>query len=239
MSSVKEHYDNHLAHFYSWMSGDFQGRVEEQTRFFVESVAIVAGQHALDLGCGHGIQSVALAQLGYEVTAVDFSKVLLDELKERSSQLPIQIVQGDLMDDVHFERSYPLIICMGDTLTHLTSAEEIGSLFKKISRSLTHGGKAILSFRELTDELVGDQRFIPVRADENQIHTCLLEYFPTHVRVSDILHVREGNSWKQKVSSYQKLRISVAQVKQWLTQAGLRPESEKVLNRMTYLVANK
>jgi hypothetical protein len=56
MSTVKEHYDNHLGHFYSWMLGDFETRRQEQEDFFNRR-GIFPGmtKSAIDLGCGNGI----------------------------------------------------------------------------------------------------------------------------------------------------------------------------------------
>jgi 2-polyprenyl-3-methyl-5-hydroxy-6-metoxy-1,4-benzoquinol methylase len=37
---------------------------------------------AIDLGCGHGLQSISLANLGFCVKAVDFNTQLLHHLAE-------------------------------------------------------------------------------------------------------------------------------------------------------------
>ncbi len=34
MNTAKDHYENHLGHFYSWMLGDFDTRRQEQENFF-------------------------------------------------------------------------------------------------------------------------------------------------------------------------------------------------------------
>lgn len=53
------------------------------------------GAKVLDLGCGHGIVSIFLAQHGLSVTACDVSALLLEELAQNSSGLNIDIRQGD------------------------------------------------------------------------------------------------------------------------------------------------
>jgi 2-polyprenyl-3-methyl-5-hydroxy-6-metoxy-1,4-benzoquinol methylase len=52
----------------------------------------------LDIGAGTGRNSLALAQLGYEVTAVELTHVLVDALREAASQIPLQVLQGDIFD---------------------------------------------------------------------------------------------------------------------------------------------
>ena len=240
MKSVKEHYQQHLGHFYSWMMGDFDARKNEQKNFFQhQSISPGRTGRALDLGCGHGIQSVALAELGFSVTAVDFDETLLGELATRKGALSIETRACDLLTPSLYDQSTDVVACMGDTLTHLPSKNQVRELLYLVSNSLVENGQLVLSFRDLTQELEGDQRIIPVRADEQRIHTCLLEYFPNFVRVTDILHEREQGAWHMRVSSYAKLRLSAALVSDYLREAGFVVVEQETIQRMIYLVASK
>lgn len=89
MSEVLAHYEELLARHYTWSLGaDFEQLVAEQRRLLDSSGAgrsATPESAALDLGCGSGIHSVALAQLGYgTVLSLDISPTLLAELAERS-----------------------------------------------------------------------------------------------------------------------------------------------------------
>lgn len=68
--------------------------------------------------------------------------------------------------------------------------------------------QSVISLRDYSTQLTAEQRFIPVRSDENRNLTCFLEYRESHVTVYDILHERDGSRWNLKVSKYNKLRIS-------------------------------
>ena len=117
--SVKAHYENHLAPVYAWMLGDFDDRVAEQRTFF-SSHAIAPGENDIvyDLGSGNGIQAVALAGLGFRVTAVDFSQYLLAQLTEMASSHSVRTVESDILTFLAQAHSRPaLITCMGDTLS--------------------------------------------------------------------------------------------------------------------------
>ncbi len=68
--STKQHYENHLAEFYSWMFGDFEKKMNEASEFFVNhGIKPEGNSSALDLGSGSGLQSIPLAKLGFKVTA--------------------------------------------------------------------------------------------------------------------------------------------------------------------------
>jgi 2-polyprenyl-3-methyl-5-hydroxy-6-metoxy-1,4-benzoquinol methylase len=118
--TAKDHYSNHLAHFYSWMIGDFDKAQAAQQEYFIAN-NIVPGTNkvAIDLGAGHGLQSISLAKQGFKVIAVDFNRQLLDELADRKNDLPITPVLNDITEFIiSSDEAAALIVCMGDTLTH-------------------------------------------------------------------------------------------------------------------------
>ena len=210
-STVAEHYANHLAPIYSWMVGDFDAACAQADAFYYE-IGLPPGssQLALDLGCGHGIHSIPLARRGYELVSIDSSGYLLKELESRAGGLAIRTACGDLADFPNHlgDGRAALIVCMGDTLTHLPSQEHVWKLIRDAASAMTPNGLLCVSLRDYaTSELVGEERFILVRSDATRIHTGFLEYHGAVVHVYDILHHNSGSGWKSSVSSYQKIRL--------------------------------
>ncbi len=65
--NIKEHYENHLANYYSWMFGDFHAKLNENQRFFQRhSIKPISSKIAIDLGAGCGFQSIPLAKIGLD-----------------------------------------------------------------------------------------------------------------------------------------------------------------------------
>jgi 2-polyprenyl-3-methyl-5-hydroxy-6-metoxy-1,4-benzoquinol methylase len=236
--TVKEHYDNHLGKYYSWMAGDFMEKQVEHQRYFEKhDLKPFQNKHAMDLGCGHGIQAIALASLGYNVKAVDFNTTLLAELDLHRGDLPVEIVSSDIQNFLETESTKAeLIVCMGDTLTHLPSADSVELLFKRAQALLIPKGKFIVSFRDLTIELKGNSRFITVKTDDDKIFTCFLEYFQGHVMVHDIVHEKEQGKWIQKVSAFPKLRINEKMITDMAKRNQLTCISSEIINRMIHLI---
>lgn len=239
--TVKEHYDNHLGNFYSWMLGDFDTNEEKMREFFAaHGIASQTNQTALDLGCGNGIQSIALAKLGYKVKAVDFNAQLLDELNEHKSHYEIEVINSDIINYLNsVNKNFSLITCMGDTILHLESRDWVKEFIKLCYENLEPGGKLILSFRDYTNELKGEARFIPVKSNDTRVMTCFLEYSDEYVNVTDLLYEKINGEWMQFVSSYKKVRVLPEEIEKYLMDTGLEIESNEVLNRMIYLIANK
>ncbi len=240
--NVKKHYDDHLGNFYSWMVPDFDLAVDQFYQLLVtHGIKSDTSATAVDLGAGHGIQTVALSKAGYHVIAVDFNRQLLLELEERTKGLAVDIVEEDLRDvrRIVNGKDVEVIVCCGDTIAHLRNMMEIQVLISEMFRALIPGGRAVLSFRDYSTPVAEDARFIPVKSDENRILTCVLDYHVDSVRVTDLLYERQGSTWVQKVSSYTKVRTRAVDVEEILAAVGFRVVYNGVNNRMITLVVEK
>ncbi len=237
--SYERHYASHLARIYTWMFGDFEWMVQAQKEFFEQhSVFPCSTKVALDLGSGPGFQSVALSRLGFTTVAVDTSRELLDELKARDGA--VQICLRDFRD-LSFARDLrpELIVCMGDTLTHLESLDEVRSLVRQSHELLQPGGKLILTFRDLSSAAQELDRFILVRAEAERILTCFLEDQGEKVKVFDLLHEKNGDTWTLAKSFYRKIRLPVEKVKAALMESGFSAETGTLKNGMCVVIGQK
>ncbi len=248
MSNVAKHYEQLLAEHYVWMFGvPFEQKVTEQKDLLEQVVGDLPAARrsgtAVDLGSGPGFQSIALAALGYSpVIAVDSSHELLQELQARKGSYDIETREADItkLDSVSFAESASVIVCMGDTLTHLPAKESVQKLFGDVLEKLAPGGVFVLSYRDLTGELAGIDRFVPVQADDTRIMTCFLEYKSSEaVTVNDLVYVRGEGGWNLSKSSYEKLRLGSSWVTDALRNAGFTLRHEGPAGRLLMAVAQK
>ena len=244
MNRVARHYDDLLAPHYSWMSGmSLADKVAEQQALLVD-LGLDDGPRglAVDLGSGPGYQSFALANLGYgPVLSIDTSRHLLDELEAARGDYPVQVILGDLQAFPDFvgRGTAGAIVCMGDTLTHLESRADVSKLFADAHEALAPGGRLILTFRDLSTELSGLDRFLPVRADDDRIMICALDYEPESVVVNDLVHVRDGGGWTLHKSSYRKLRLAPAALVAELAEIGFLVDHDRPAGRMHAISARR
>jgi SAM-dependent methyltransferase len=241
-TTVQDHYDTLLAEHYDWMFGtSFAAKVEEQKGLLKEVAGeATRGAFALDLGCGSGFQSVALHELGYRVLAVDVSEQLLAALAARAPRgITTRLTDLRRLEELVDPGTVDVAVCMGDTLTHLSSRAEVSELFHSVAHALKPHGVFVVTYRDLsTAELKGLDRFIPVRADDERIMTCVLEYeSPDHVLVNDLIYARDSaGHWALRKSSYRKLRLPLEWVRNELVASGLSIQLQQT-GRMVTLAA--
>jgi SAM-dependent methyltransferase len=242
MSEATDHYERLLAEHYSWMFGVSTAYKAAEQRELLTHLNVTPGELAVDLGAGTGFQSLALADLGFKrVLAIDTSAKLLDELQRRRGERPINAIRDDMMrmsEHVALGTA-DTVVCMGDTVTHLPEREQVPRLFSDVFRALRPGGQFVLTYRDLSVELHGVERFIPVRSTPDKIMTCFLEYRPDVVIVHDLLHIRDGETWKFLKSSYPKLRISVDDMRRDLEEQGFKVYAQETVRGLSALAAHK
>jgi SAM-dependent methyltransferase len=229
MTEVQHHYNNLLAKHYTWMFGtSFASKVAEQKTILEDVLPSAADSVdlglAVDLGSGPGFQTIALCEMGYSpVLSLDTSELLLKELQSHQGNLPIQTLCVDLSKFSEFVSSATadVIVCMGDTITHLDSKDVVEDLLRLVFDALTPGGRFVLSYRDLSADATGLDRFIPVYADESKIMTCFLEFDRADtVLVHDLVYSRNGQQWLLEKSSYRKLRLPIAWLEDAMAQVG-------------------
>ncbi|MBD2178391.1 methyltransferase domain-containing protein [Pseudanabaena sp. FACHB-1998] len=242
MNTVQEHYNNQLAAIYGWMAGSSEIAIKQNYDLLCQlGVDAQPKDLAIDLGAGLGFQSIPLAEMGFTVVAVDFCADLLAEWRDRAEKLAIRIVEDNILNfSKHIESKAALVVCMGDTITHLESFDAVRALIANIENVLTANGKLILTFRDYVSlELTGKQRFIPVKSDDSRILTCFLEYHPDIVEVHDLLYIKDGDRWLMHSSSYPKLRLDANWLCSEIKELGFQVVCNQIINGMICIVAQK
>ena len=95
----------------------------------------------LDLGCGTGSMTLALAEAGYDMTGLDLSEEMLSEADSRAREVGknILFLQGD-MTDFELYGTVDGIVCCLDGINHLTDRDALRACFLMAARYLNPGG---------------------------------------------------------------------------------------------------
>jgi SAM-dependent methyltransferase len=103
------------------------------------------GKAALDLCCGPGRCSIALAQAGFNVTGVDRTKFLLDKAlaKAKAAGVKIEWVQMDMRDFVRAD-AFDLVLSMFTSFGYFDDKAEDLLVLRNMFVSLRAGGVCLI-----------------------------------------------------------------------------------------------
>ncbi len=128
----------------------------------------------LDASCGPGTQSIALAALGYQVTAADPSGGLLARARQNAAEkgvsARITFVQSDFQKlPDHVSGPFDAVITKGNALPHLLRDDQIEEAMLIFYELLRPGGLLLVGMRDFELLLEDRPRFVPGRVhDEPQ-----------------------------------------------------------------------
>lgn len=123
---------------------DVQGAYEE-VRKMVDWLDLPKGAQILDLCCGTGRHSLALADFGYNVTGVDLSEVLLEQAVQSDEEKRVRWIRGD-MRNVPVEGPYDAIVNLFTSFGYFDTEDENVQVLREIRRVLKPGGVFIIDF---------------------------------------------------------------------------------------------
>ena len=113
------------------------------------------GKSILELACGTGRITIALAKAGFEVTGIDYADGMLQEAREKSAKAGVEIewVKGD-MRDFNLGKKFSLIILAGNTLCHLLTLADFEACASAVRGHLTQNGRFVISVFVPKNELL-------------------------------------------------------------------------------------
>jgi 2-polyprenyl-3-methyl-5-hydroxy-6-metoxy-1,4-benzoquinol methylase len=164
ISLLEEQWDRHAA-VYDLVYGETErGRLELELRFLefaFDSLARRPIVDVLDLTAGTGLQAVALAGLGYKVTASDISAEMLARCSKRATAADVElagIVHRPATQIDEREQFDACVSCFFG-LSHVLTESEMDHVFTGAHRALRPGGLLIFdTINLLEDALIASPR---------------------------------------------------------------------------------
>ena len=136
-------YDSFIADYYD-ESPLVRGRTRD-VAFYCDAIH-EHGDPVLELGCGTGRITLALAQAGHRVTGLDVSERMLERCTEKCASLPpearerVRLVQGN-MSRSDLGEKFRVVIIPFRPMQHLLDVDEQISCLESVRRHLHAGGR--------------------------------------------------------------------------------------------------
>ncbi|MDO7906932.1 methyltransferase domain-containing protein [Paenibacillus sp. JX-17] len=123
---------------------DVQG-ARKETKQMVSWLDLPQGARVLDLCCGMGRHSMALADAGYQVTGVDLSDVLLREARASDPSDHVNWIHGD-MREVPLDLEFDAVVNLFTSFGYFREDEEQMKVLREIRRLLKPGGAFLIDY---------------------------------------------------------------------------------------------
>ncbi len=132
-----------------WYMQLYRHRGDAEARQVVQlidhTMHIPHGAEILDLCCGFGRHSIALAERGYRVTGLDYSRRLIDYAKEYNAHSNATYVVGDIRGPYPSD-AYALIANLFTSFGYFDEHNEHCKVFSTIYDHLMPGGRLVMDF---------------------------------------------------------------------------------------------
>lgn len=179
----------------------------------------------LDLACGTGGLTAALASFGYDMIGVDASSCMLTQASAKSPGL-LFICQD--MRSLDLYGTVDAVICHLDGINHLLSPDAVKKTFGRVSLFLSPNGLFVfdLNTRRKLEKTLGNNTFVYDQSDifciwQNEY--CKAQHI---CNFSLTFFVKEGSLYKRYEEQFAERAYSSGQICTWLRNAGMELEAK-------------
>ncbi len=181
----------------------------------------VTGGTVLDLCCGKGRHSLALAEFGFHVTGLDLSEVLLAEAKNRDEKGIVRWVRSDARRLPFDDGTFDAVVNLFTSFGYFDHDSENALVLLEMARVLRPGGLFVIDF--LNAEHIR-KTLVPLSVRENEelvieeIRTLNEGFVHKLIRVTEKA-TKEVREYREQVRLYEH-----AEMKRMVVDAGLKLE---------------
>lgn len=118
---------------------------KEEINEIISLMEMKPNSTVLDLCCGNGRHSRQLAELGFQVTGIDLSQVLLSEAVKKNKNGLIRYFQHDVRT-LPFKEEFDYVLNLFTSFGYFEKEEENRKVFESIFKSLKKNGRFLVDF---------------------------------------------------------------------------------------------
>ena len=175
-----------------------------------------------DLACGTGSATRILAEMGYEVTAVDLSEEMLTEAMDKCSSLenlPRFVHQA--LQELRLARAVDMAVCFLDSLDYILDPADCAEAIRRVYMALNPGG--IFIFDVNTPEKLRAMDGQVFLDEDDDVYCVWRGEFDEETNICTYgmdLFQRKGEVWLRSQEEHREYAYSIEQLTGFLKAAG-------------------
>jgi SAM-dependent methyltransferase len=206
---------------------NWQGRLAHELPFIQSWLKSWNAIKVLDLACGSGRHTLALAKAGFSMTGSDLQEEMLRAARDFDSKKRCTFMQQDMCTP-HALDPQDALLCLGNSLCLLPSLDHLRQCLDTAHEQLRSGGGLLLHVLNYARFEDTSKAFFPLKTSldgEGQARIHFQKFIELHedfARVHMLKIYRDGDTWKRSQRSDKLLRISTDQLQRELKAAGFQ-----------------
>ena len=207
---------------------DWEARLAHELSFLEQLFRQHGVRRVLDTACGTGQHAIALAQRGYEVAGADLSAGMIALARQNaavtSNTIPFIVAGfGQLADRLGGD--FDALLCLGNSLPHVLTAQELAATLADFSAALCPGGLLVIQNRNFDAVMAERARWMGPQAhrdgDGEWLFLRFYDFNSDGTLAFNVVTLRrsDGGEWRQQVEAtllrpwrHATLREAVAEV---------------------------
>ncbi len=179
----------------------------------ISSLSPIEGEkpRILDAACGTGMHAIALAQRGYHLVGADLSPQMINRARENAFEAGVTVrfetAGFGEMAALFGEQCFDAVLCLGNSLPHLLSEEELFRALVDFYHLLRPKGKLLIQNRNFHPVLKNHQREMEPQSmregNREWLFIRFYDFLPDGlIRFNFLTLSRQGEQgWKQRWES--------------------------------------
>ncbi len=213
---------------------DWDARLKRELPLLLQSLPEGSNKRVLDIACGSGRHSVAIALEGAEITGVDVSTEMISAAKKHATEKSVNAFFKvlDMQEiEVAVQNEFGLIICLGNSLALSPSIGSLDQLIKTIHNKLVENGNFLFQILNFEAVRNSQSRFFPSKGGRlssgeeivfSRFFDNLDEAETATLVLSSFIKIQDG--WQPSVSYQQVIQLDLDIVQRLLTDNGFTAE---------------
>ena len=190
---------------------NWPARLSAELPFLVRQLKSLDTHQVLDTACGTGMHAIALASQGYQVAGADLSPRMVERARknavEAGAEVRFEIAGFGELSKNFGEGSFDALLCLGNSLPHVTSLEHLNMTLSDFASCLRPGGILILQNRNFNAVLAKRERWMEPQShgegDWEWLFIRFYDFESSGLITFNVLSLsrQEAGAWTQQIMS--------------------------------------